>query len=265
MGVWSTIARDIKSRRHLDAYTAIALGLGVFVLTVFGVLRTDIVAAGVLLVTSFCVWEILASRHDLASIRELLRRRRTANVVTRGFHPAPREIGEYLRHAKQIDLCGVSLFRLIPVTYTNIAEALSKGAKLRVIVSDPESAAAEMASLRSPDPVTPADERHRIRTTLASLARLMKDYPNQEIEVRTCPILFPYSIVSIVPADQAEPPYCHAAVSAFRSPAVEAPFFLPDPIREREWYNYFITQFKSLWEASSPITTRSTPEVVAQS
>lgn len=252
MSVWNVIIGDLRAKRHLDAYMAIVLGLGIFVLTVLGKASIDVVTAGVLLVTSFCVWESLGNRHDLASLRELIGKGGTSNILRLGFHPDPQAVGQHLRSARQIDLCGVSLFRLIPLTYPHIAEAVSNGAKLRVIVSDPNSAAVEMASLRSPDGVTPADERQRIIATLASLVRLMNHHPNRDIEVRICPLLFPCSIVSIVPADRTKTPYCHAAVLPFRSPALESPMFVPDPNREREWYEYLVSQFKSIWDASLP-------------
>jgi hypothetical protein len=251
---FTVFTRDLRSRENLDAYIAVVLGVVLAVLGVLGVVRFELLASGILLTMSFVVWAALANRHAMTNLKASVERLQSPNQILRfAEYPDP-SIRSQIRAAKEISLSGLSMFRFFPVFFADIEEALRTGATLRVLLTDPHSAAVEMASFRSEMNLTPEIERQRILGTMTFLAHQISQLPNTKIEVRLCPYLPPYSITIINPADSNAKAYCHARLLPFRSPSLKAPLIIPDPNHDSLWFQFFESQFQKLWDASSQET-----------
>lgn len=244
MGFFSVIISDIRSRRNLEDYVAILFGLALSVLGVLGVVRFEILAAGILIVISSAIWSSLENRHEITDLKGLIQKSRLPNQILRFAEFPEAGIGEQVRQAKELCLSGVSLFRFFPMYYVDIKEALRKGATLKVVIADPDSAAVEMASFRSDDGLSPEMERQRISEVLDFIKQQMSKRPTPNLEVRICPYLVPYSIVILTPFDSKAKPYCHARLFPFRTSPQRAPLITPDPQTDEAWFHFFLSNSK---------------------
>lgn len=244
---------DLKSRQNLDAYAAIVVGFILGVLGLLGRVRFELLASGVLLLISSAVWTTLANRWALAELTSCLERTQWPSQILRFAEFPNNEIRARLRVAKEISLSGMSFYRFFPLFFDDIKHALLHGAVLRVILGDPDSAVVEMASFRSDTHCMPETERQRILDTMQFLQNQKSQLPDVKIELRKCPYLAPYAIAIVVPADARAQTYCHARILPFRSPSLKAPVVMPDPDIDKVWFEFFSSQFESLWGASSRV------------
>jgi hypothetical protein len=254
----AVILRDLRSRENLDAYVAIVLGVVLATLGILGKARFELLASGILLTISFSVWAALANRHAIGELKLYIQQLRRPNPILRFAEFPDGSIKNELRAAKEISLCGLSMYRFFPMYFVDIEEALSKGATLRVLLLDPDSDAVEMASFRSDTHLSVELERQRIIGTINFLRHRISELPNVKIEVRMYRYLAPYSIITVLPSDSQSKGYCHARILPFRTPALRAPLIIPDPDADAAWFKFFSDQFESLWNASSETSRRDT-------
>ncbi len=87
------------------------------------------------------------------------------------FRTTP-DLGSYFRLAMQIDLCGVTLTNTINKHFPLLRERLEAGAKLRFLLIDSSSHAAEMSAQRSENPKDIEYHQRRLESALTDLAYL---------------------------------------------------------------------------------------------
>jgi hypothetical protein len=159
-----------------------------------------------------------------------------------------------LRAAKDIALSGLNLSRFFALFWLDIESAIANGARLRVVLVDPDSLAVQMASIRNESERTPDRERQKIVEALELLHSLRKKFP-AAIEVRLTSYLAPYSIIVLRCDDPKIDAYCHARLLPFRRSSLRAPIIVPDPHINASWFEFFETQFELQWNLATPPKT----------
>lgn len=181
-------------------------------------------------------------------------------------HPS---LDQYIQSANQIDLCGVTLTATVNKQFGNLRERLQAGAKIRILVVDPDSVALKMSAERSTSPDDTDYYRVRLDATLREIEYLFKsweefkairDSPSRTggLSVRLLSYAPSFGILSF----DANRDNGIALVEiyphkfGFKSP----PTFDLTPQRDGNWYKYFVDQFDEMWNASRPWQPRSMSE-----
>jgi len=85
-------------------------------------------------------------------------------------------LDQYVQGATQIDLCGVTLTATVNKQFGNLRERLQMGAKIRILVIDPDSTALKMSAERSTSPDDTEYYRVRLDATLRKIAYLFRSW-----------------------------------------------------------------------------------------
>jgi len=142
-------------------------------------LLTAILAVLALLATS----EIIERYRRLNSIEKAVNRalsflesRFTDRPSAIAFFQKTPSLDHYVQSANQIDVCGVTLTSTINKQFGNLRERLQAGAKIRILVIDPDSIALKMSAERSTSPDDTDYYRVRLDATLREMEYLFKSW-----------------------------------------------------------------------------------------
>lgn len=182
---------------------------------------------------------------------ELLRNKLADRPSALAFFRKLPELDEYVQGANQIDMCGVVLTSTINRQLSNLREQLNQGAKIRILVIDPDSPALVVAEARSEEP-SGSYYRSKLETTFQDLAYLnqiqtkLGQTAKGSFEVRLIPYTPSFAIYSFdtnrATARLIVEIYPH--VTGWGEP----PVFDLMPGRDGKWYDYFVKQFDFMWE-----------------
>ncbi len=167
---------------------------------------------------------------------------------------------DLIQESSQIDLCGVFLTSTINRQLNNIRESMSRGARVRVMVADPDSNALAMASERSEEQNL---EYHKtkLQASLHDLSYLCR-YQSKlgpsargSIEVHLLSFAPSFAIYSF----DAHKPTGRLLVEMY--PHIvgwgNTPVFDLTPTRDDKWHAYFYEQFEQMWRRAVSWTHRS--------
>lgn len=184
-------------------------------------------------------------------IWELLRNRLTDRPSALAFFHKLPDLDGYVQGANQIDLCGVVLTSAINRQLSNLREQLIQGAKIRILVIDPNSPALITAEARSEEP-SGSYYRSKLDTTFQDLAYLhqfqvkLGQTAKGSFEARVIPYTPSFAVYSF----DASRSTARLIVEIY--PHVtgwgETPVFDLMPGRDGKWYEYFVKQFEFMWE-----------------
>ncbi len=227
-------------------------------------LLTAILGILALLATS----EIVERYRKLSSIEKtaarslaLLESRLAEHPSAIAFFRKHTNLDHILQGAHQIDLCGVTLTSTLNKQFGSLRERLEAGAKIRILIIDPDSAAIQMSAARSISGDDTDYYRVRLDATLRDITYLQKMLEGfraaagnaqkaGELSVRLVPYAPSFSMLSF-DAHQDNGVifveiYPHKM--AHRLP----PTFDLLPDRDGIWYTYFLDQFEEMWNAARP-------------
>jgi len=176
------------------------------------------------------------------------------------FQKAP-SLDSYVQNANQIDLCGVTLTTTVNKQFGNLRERLEAGAKIRILVVDPESVAVKMSAERSTSPDDTDYYRVRLDATFREMAYLFKrleDFKAIQSNSSKAGSLFvrllsyapSFGIISFGAHQDNGIVFIEIYPHKFghKSP----PTFDLMPQRDGNWYTYFVDQFEEMWNVAKP-------------
>lgn len=188
---------------------------------------------------------------------EVLQNKLTDRPSALAFFRKLPDLDNYVQAANQIDLCGVVLTSAINRQLSNLREQLDQGAKIRILVIDPDSPALTTAGSRSEEPSS-SYYRAKLDTTFQDLAYLyqVQTKPGQtakgSIEARLLSYPPSFAVYSFdtgrASARLIVEIYPH--ITGWGDP----PIFDLLPGRDGKWYAYFATQFEYMWERATKWT-----------
>lgn len=132
-----------------------------------------------------------------------------------------------------------------------IEEALKADAKIRFLVIKPDSAAANVASLRHRFSREPQLESEKITNVLSRLAKLRSSVNSGQIEAKVVNYVPPYTIVGI-DIDHRKG-YLWLRLSSPFTDGTRRPTFGLDAIEDKKWFVFFTEQFETMWKISEDI------------
>jgi hypothetical protein len=227
-------------------------------------LLTAILGVLALLATS----EIVERYRRLNSIEKAVNRslsflesRFTDRPSAIAFFQKPPSLDHYIQSANQVDLCGVTLTSTLNKQFGNLRERLQAGAKIRILVVDPDSVALKMSAERSISPDDTDYYRVRLDATFREIAYLFKRLEEFKaiqgnspkagnLYVRLLSYAPSFGIISFDTHQDNGIVFIEIYPHKFghKSP----PTFDLMPKRDGNWYTYFVDQFDEMWNAAKP-------------
>lgn len=220
-------------------------------------LITGVLAVLALLATS----EIIERYRKLANIEKLSNQAVTlleGQLADRpsaiAFFEKMPALDPLIQSSKSIDLCGFSLTSTINKQFSNLRERLKDGAHVRILISEPESLATQMASLRSEDPDEGVYFNKRLAATIQDIEYLHKTWLEYQpsgksakglLEVR----LLPYAPSFSVLVFNGNQPQGKVIVEIYAHKTfMETAVFTLNSQKDGNWYEYFVNQFETMWK-----------------
>lgn len=190
----------------------------------------------------------------------LLESRFTDRPSAIAFFQRPQDVVLDVQSANQIDMCGVTLTATVNKQFSNLRERLRKGARVRLLVIDPDSLAAQMSAQRS----TGEDDANyfltRLEATLRDIEYLQKSWaeprPHQDVSteqgslsVRFLPYAPSFGTISLDAGSSNGKVFVEIYPHKTYK---DQPAFDLTPYRDGEWYNFFVEQFEQMWQSGKP-------------
>jgi hypothetical protein len=227
-------------------------------------LLTAILAVLALLATS----EIVERYRRLGSIERsvdrtlsLMQSRFTDRPSAIAFFRKPPSLDAYVQGANRIDLCGATLASTVNKQFSNLRNCLRQGAKIRLLVMDPNSLAPQMSAQRS---ITTDDADYyltRLEGTFRDLEYLSRSYTDLplppdgssqagSLSVRLLSYAPSFGLISL-DADRSSG-IVFVELYPHKTGFGEQPAFDLTPHRDGDWYRYFVQQFEEMWDSAKP-------------
>jgi len=159
-----------------------------------------------------------------------------------------------IQASTSIDLCGFTLTSTINKQFSNLRERLKDGGHVRVLISEPDSLALQMASLRSEDPDEGVYFTKRLAATIQDIEYLHQTWAEYQptgkstkglLEVRLLPYAPSFSVL-VFNGDQ---PQGKVIVELYAHKTfMETAVFTLNSQKDGNWYAYFVSQFEVMWK-----------------
>lgn len=232
---------DLRSRRNLDVYVTIATAIVISVLSLFDVVPESKVTTLVLLVLAVVAYDSLATR-DIVKSQHLL----PAFPMYDDFAP---DLIQNRNGSMDVYLIGVSLSRTIETSYSAFSRNLSTGARLRILLTDPEASEAAIDARCQASRPEIAEIRREIRSSLTTLARLNRVSPGG-LEVRLTSAALKFGLNYLNTAMPSA--VMHVQLYSYRLEGESRPMFILRP-SDGVWFECFRTQSEQLWSDAEPV------------
>jgi hypothetical protein len=240
-----------------EFWIALLFAVGVATLKMFGLVNLEMVLATVLGTLSLLAWGALGNRRELSELRaavvelsEKLNVDRSSGVAAdRFFLTDMTEFSEHLARATDIRLLGVTLSRMLARCGAELARRLRAGARIRVIILDPDGPGIRQAGLRLPVGAEDYFEQ-RLEVTIKQVKTLKMRYGQGELDVRLVPGVPPVAMSILDP----ESPLGRLYVEIYATEWLrDHPVFCLHARRDGQYFHDYLEQFETLWESARPL------------
>jgi hypothetical protein len=231
--------RDISAGRNLEHYITLVFITIILALDIFNLASPDILTEITLAVLALVVFTSLSTREGIEQLSEKLIKPQNADDF---FWRSKRSIEPDLSQAKYIGFVGASLSRTLRDYSAILEERLKVGAKVRIVLMDPNSTAPEQAVLRSKGVSSRQFYIDTLRPTLERVGMLSNS--SDRVELGLLPYKPAFGMVVIDPDE----PYGKIVIEMYPHHSDSfAPTFELQPNRDLHWYKHFREQFDNLW------------------
>ncbi|KUL23292.1 hypothetical protein [Streptomyces regalis] len=248
--VWERLRQDLAARRNLDVYATVVVALGTSILAAFDIAPTSKIMSAILAVLAVLAFSTLATR---SAVDEMARGGRDAGVRFRTDFPGDLETRR--ETSSDVYIIGVSLSRALETSYQEFEQNLQRGAKLRILLTDPEADDAAVSTQNKPTRPRPDEIRGEIRQSLRLLARLQADTSGR-LEVRTTTSALKFGM-NFVDASKPNALLC-IQLYAFRQSGESRPIFALT-LADGAWFECYRQQAEHLWAESSVVDLTAAP------
>jgi hypothetical protein len=234
------IWEDIRHGENIDLYITVLFAILLAILVIIGVESPKWLTSLNLTLLALLAVSILGIRQQLEKINVAL------TQTSNGFLQkewSKQEVDKELKEAENILLIGVSLSRTIRTNLSLIDLRLQQGAKIKVLLVDPSSAAAQIAANRLPVSVNSDRICNDIRNSLLSLESIARIRKGLEIRVLNNPMSFGGIFLDTTTSKG----IIYIEQYSFKMPYEDIPKFVLRP-DDDFWYNFFADQVLILWE-----------------
>lgn len=158
----------------------------------------------------------------------------------------------YFDSAQAVDMMGVALTTTAGEHYSAIQAGLRQGKTYRVILADPNGTGIETAAARSPI-FSSKDFQVKIETTVKTLQELNQEAitsgSSGKVEVRKLKFAIPFGMKAFDTKGETG----RIFIEVFPYQTAPEPFLEFVRGRDSEWYDFYVEQFRRIWDASAPV------------
>jgi len=180
---------------------------------------------------------------------------RVAEFFDEGYVRNSREFESAWATATTVDVTGFGHNRMLVSYSSEIKALLTRGARMRVLLQDPDGEAILHANFRSSTPkASPEDARDQQRIGLATLAALRKGTGSTSLEVRSFDIAPPFTAYFF--DGETDLGVAFVWFWSWRQSSSERPGFVVRKSQDALWFHRFYSQFTDLWtddEVTTPV------------
>jgi hypothetical protein len=177
--------------------------------------------------------------------------RGSESTVLQTLVPLEPEHRNYIRLSSPINIAGLTLYRYIESYIHDFVDAARNGAALRVVLIEPNESNVFALVRRSTSGTTIEEQRSRIYRTIDSLSRIKRLSGSSSIQLRLVDYPIPYGITVYNNPTVPQLSICQVRLYTFKTPTPSAPTILTTSQSNDGWFEFFVQQFDSIWEASS--------------
>ena len=241
---------DIKNGENIDLYLTIVISLLIITLDIFGIVKFDVILSAVLAVLALLSFGTLLTRLTLNNINDSLNKfdvKKGAEdfLKTRdAFIP----FNERISGAQNVYIQGLSAHSLLSSWTGYIKEKLqNQRANIQILILNPDSPVIESAAKNLDVP--PSQLINEINSTLMKIQRISADREIiGSINTKVMSANPNHSMVLIDP-DKPEGTIIVELIG-YRSDLHKRPHFEFTKQKDGVWYEYFLHQYKYLWESA---------------
>jgi hypothetical protein len=230
---------DLKLRQNLDVYLTIGVAVVVGVLSYLDIVPSTKVSGLILAVLAILAFSMLKSRTSISEAVAV-----SAQPRQRFLADFPPELVQLRNASDDLYLIGVDLSRTIETSYGAFAQNLRRGAKIRILLTDPmadDAAIDARCQFSKPDIV---DLRTEISHSLRKLKNL-KVQTGGDLEVRTTRSALKFGLNFIDSTKSSA--ILHVQLYSYRLPGESRPMFRLTAA-DGEWFECFRNQAETLWQ-----------------
>lgn len=203
-------------------------------------------------VVSIISISLITIKHRLNNMQDTINQRNSSADIYFSKHIDLEELNRSLDTATQINILGVSLRDSIAAYYATLEQRVRNGARVRVLIMGTDEDALRVASNRSD-----GEDVNMLIANYNYCVRkldLLKKVAKQGGGVEFRQLDYPPSFAILWTNQGKTESRALIKIYSHKDPLDGAsPIFWVYPWREKWWYSYFVDQFDSLWENSSPI------------
>lgn len=239
-----------RIRRNFDVYLTMAMSVAVAILGICEVVEAPTVSSAVLGTLALVSFSLLRNRRTDETIQETLSGLDELLLPNRGLLAYKFDAAEYIEafsRAEKVLIFGAGYTVLVPIMRDHFGEGLPSGLTMRVLLMDPTGAANEIAAFRANRTVEDLESLYQ--RNLSLLAELAERTDEDRLEYRVIDYLPPYNLLAIDPHRPNGTLYVRLA--AWRASTVQRPVIVLSRDQDTKWFEYFVSQFESMWSEAS--------------
>jgi hypothetical protein len=229
--------------KNFDLYGTILVSIVVIVLGIMGIVSPNIISSATLAVLA-----LLASA--LLRIRNTGEKKMTLSDIFQFRSQLP-QLEIQLADAQSLDVCAMSNVSLGTTQKEFLVDKMKQGCCIRIILLNPYNLELMKAISPIASPSLDHDDHTaQIVTALNSLARDPRLANTDRFQMRIYDYALPHSITII----NGNTPQGKLRIEAFMSNRLPAqsPGFYVRKSEESYWFNYFQSEFESIWQRAKP-------------
>jgi len=239
-----------------EFWISVIVAIVVAGLRISGLVSLEVVLATMLGVLSLLAYGAQGNRQELTELRTAVTDLSARLNLDHDGVPAERffqrdmtEFSAHLANAHEIGLLGVTLSRMLARCGNEMARRLKAGARIRVIILDPDGPGVRQAGLRLPVGAEDYFEQ-RLEVTIEQVRALKMRYRQGELDVRLVPGLPPVALSILDPETNHGRVYVEIYATEWLR---DHPMFCLQSRRDGQYYSDYVDQFESLWESARPL------------
>lgn len=252
MRLLRSVWQDIRSGENLDVYVTVIIAVLVAILSIFELVDQTIVLSTVLATLALVSVALLRNRHADDEIRTTLARIEVGEDTTeqRRIEYDLATVRDLVGSARKAYFWGLTFTRTIPALEFAFEQGLRTGLELKILILKPDSAAAELAAFGTRYAGVEEENQH-IRATLTRLARIARDVPSGNLEVRVINYLPHWTMISFDP--HLPNGRMFIRLVGFRIPNELRPSYELTNSGGNTLFQFYLEQFEEVWQEAEPV------------
>lgn len=254
MKIVRIVIDDIRRGRNLDIYLTVVIAGVISTLGTFSIVKQEVISSAILATLALVAISVLQNRNEGVDIKYTLAKLQDDYSSAESFlHKYNvNQLRDLIPTAQSAFFWGVNYRRTITLWDFGLEQALKNGATLRFLLAKPNSSTLEMAAFMRKLNATKDKESLELQNSITQLAGIgFAANAIDRIQIKVIDYLPPWSITTINP--QSPSGRMSVILYTFRTSSEERPTFQLVAEKDRNWFNFFLEQFETVWNEAEAI------------